>query len=122
MSSRRRRIALSLNLLLLHLVWTGTPGGCTPGTAMPHHSATMGAMYGALGPAIGEPMGDEHGSCSGDMLGGGCACMVGCATTSLLASPPLPITATQRTHSPRVLTAFRAPRALPAPLPPPPRA
>ena len=118
----RRLIALSLNVLLLHLAWTGSPGACAPAMTHGHDAAAMSAMRMPTGPAVGEPMNGDHGDCSGDMLGGDCASMAGCATASLIALSPVAALVPILQDPPRALNALHAPRALSAPLPPPPRA
>lgn len=119
----RRLIALSLNLLLLHLAWTGSRGACAPAMARSHDAAAMGSIHGAIGPAQREPM--ECGSqrdCSSDMLTGDCASMSGCATATLFAASPIATLAPLAPDPPRALNALHAAVGAFPPLPPPPRA
>ena len=119
----RRLIGLSLNLLLLHLAWTGSRGECLPARAHERHPAAMGSMPEANGPAQREPMeSGRHRDCSGDMLTGDCASMAGCANATLFAASPIATVAPLAPDLPRALSALHAAVGAFPPLPPPPRA
>ena len=119
----RRLIAFSLNLLLLHLAWTGSRGECSPGNARQHQTAAMGSMQSANVPAPHEPMDrGSHRDCSGDMLSGDCASMSGCATATLFAAIPSSGLIPMPPDMPRALIPPLTAVGAFAPLPPPPRA
>jgi hypothetical protein len=123
----RRLLALSLNVLLLHLAWTGSLSECAPvkDHAPGAASMAMNAMHGSDAPVSSERrVGAEAArhDCAGHMLGSGCGFMTGCATVGL-ATARAP-SALARAGSGPVLSGVPAalPLAAPQPLPPPPRA
>jgi hypothetical protein len=121
----RRLLALSLNVLLLHLAWTGSRGECAPAGGRSHDAAAMASMHEAAAVADGATIaesGSEQHDCSGEMLGATCGDMVGCATVALVGAAPAPAF-TAVAASPVIAgDVTGAALAAPQPLPPPPRA
>lgn len=123
----RRVVALSLNVLIIQLAWTGSRGECASAGDPSHgtHSMAMGAMgtgenSGAT--TIGEVPDATHHGCPANMPGAECVLMTGCATPSLIAVQTR--LGFQRVGSDALHASGMSfvPLPAPQPLPPPPRA
>jgi hypothetical protein len=121
----RRLLALSLNVLLLHLAWTGSRGECAPAGGHSHDAAAMASMHEAAGATDGAAIaesGSEQHDCSGEMLGASCGEMVGCATVALVGAAPAAAFIGSASAPAIAGDVTGAALAAPRPLPPPPRA